>query len=369
VKLESDSRAVLTLDAGGTNFVFSAMRGGKEIVEPITYPSSGHDLDRCLATLLKGFEEVKQRLNEAPAAISFAFPGPADYAAGIIGDQKNLPGFQGGVALGPMLEDHFKIPVFISNDADLFTYGEAIAGLLPQVNEALGKAGSPKRFRSLFGITLGTGFGGGFVWDGRLYTGDNAAGAEVWCLRNKRYPNSITEEGASIRAVRREYATVAGIPFEQAPEPKVIFQIAQGEVQGNQAAALESFRRLGEVAGNAVANILAVTDSLVVVGGGLAGAASLILPTLVDELNGSYESVIPGQTFPRLEITGFNLEDPAQWQRFIQGDCRMITVPGSARQVPYDPLKRTGVGLTRLGTSRATAIGAYAFALSELDKR
>ena len=30
-----DERTVLTLDAGGTNFVFSAIQGGEEIVKPI----------------------------------------------------------------------------------------------------------------------------------------------------------------------------------------------------------------------------------------------------------------------------------------------------------------------------------------------
>jgi glucokinase len=44
-------------------------------------------------------------------------------------------------------------------------------------------------------------------------------------------------------------------------------------------------------------------------------------------------------------------------------------VPGSDRKVAYDPLKRVGVGLSRLGTSQAVAIGAYAFALAELDRR
>lgn len=369
MKLETDSRIVLALDAGGTNFVFSAIQGGKEVVDPITLPSSGHDLSKCLATIVKGFETVKGKLEEKPAAISFAFPGPADYPSGIIGDLVNLPAFRGGVALGPMLEDHFKIPVYIANDADLFVYGEAIAGLLPEVNQALAEAGSPKRFHNLFGITLGTGFGGGLVSGGRLYTGDNAAAAEVWCIRNRRDYDRSTEEGASIRAVRREYALEADISLDQAPEPRTIFQIAMGEAPGNQAAAIESFRRLGQVAGNAVASILTVTDSLVVVGGGLAGAGSLILPTLVEEINATLDPGNGGERIPRLEIAAFNLEDPSHWERFMKGESRMITVPGSTRQVPYDPLKRTGVGLTRLGTSRATAIGAYAYALAELDQR
>jgi len=140
----------------------------------VRLPSNGQDLDLCLQTIQQGFEEVRSQLSEPAVAISFAFPGPADYPNGIIGDLGNLPAFRGGVALGPMLEEHFRLPVFINNDGDLFTYGEAIAGFLPYVNEKLAKAGSPKRFKNLFGITLGTGFGGGIVRDGHLYIGDNA---------------------------------------------------------------------------------------------------------------------------------------------------------------------------------------------------
>ena len=77
----NDKRTVITLDAGGTNFVFSAMRGCKFIVDPVTYPSGSHDLDLCLSTMVKGFEEVISKLDERPVAISFAFPGPADYRA------------------------------------------------------------------------------------------------------------------------------------------------------------------------------------------------------------------------------------------------------------------------------------------------
>ena len=134
-QLQRDSRVVMTLDAGGTNFRFSAMRGGVAVTETVARPSSGHDLELCLGTIVEGFSSVKAKCPEAPVAISFAFPGPADYPAGIIGDLRNLTGFRGGVALGPMLEERFQIPVFINNDGDLFAYGEAIAGLLPHADQ------------------------------------------------------------------------------------------------------------------------------------------------------------------------------------------------------------------------------------------
>jgi glucokinase len=43
-----------------------------------------------------------------------------------------------------------------------------------------------------------------------------------------------------------------------------------------------------------------------------------------------------------------------------------VTVPGSSKKIHYDPLQRTAIGLSRLGTSEAVAIGAYAFALRRL---
>ncbi|HJW09042.1 MAG TPA: ROK family protein, partial [Holophagaceae bacterium] len=207
---QHDSRIVLSLDAGGTTFVFSAVQGNAELVAPVTLPSMGGDLEACLGQIRQGFEAVHQATQRRASALSFAFPGPADYPNGIIGDLFNLPGFRGGVALGPMLEDHFRLPVFINNDGDLFAYGEALAGLLPDINAQLEAAGSPKRYRNLLGLTFGTGFGGGIVRDGRLFMGDNSAAGEVWLLRNKLDRDCTAEEGVSIRALRRAYAQAKG---------------------------------------------------------------------------------------------------------------------------------------------------------------
>lgn len=118
-----DRRVVMTLDAGGTNFVFSAICGNQDIVKPICYPAVSDNLEECLAVLHRGFFQVKEQLEDAPVAISFAFPGPADYKNGIIGDLPNFPAFRGGVALGPFLKERFGIPVFINNDCNLFAYG------------------------------------------------------------------------------------------------------------------------------------------------------------------------------------------------------------------------------------------------------
>jgi len=363
--LHSKQPVVMTLDAGGTNFVFSAMQDNEEIISPIRLPSFGNDLSRCLAQMVAGFDQVKAALSDSPEAISFAFPGPADYPAGIIGDLGNLPGFRGGVALGPMLEDRFGIPVFINNDGDLFALGEARAGLLPEVNRMLEAAGSPKRFRNLFGVTLGTGFGGGFVHNGNLIYGDNAAGGEIWVTRNKLHPASFAEEGASIRAVRRVYGQAAGMGFDATPEPRVIYEIGTGQAEGHRAAAEEAFSQLGETVGDALANAMTLLDGLVVIGGGLAGAQSLFMSSLVQEMNTPLHT-LDGSAVERMEIRAYNLESEVDRSAFLTGEARSITVPGTSQQIAYDPMKRIGVGVSRLGTSQAVAVGAYGFAINQL---
>lgn len=86
MRYNKDNRIVMTLDAGGTNFVFSAVQAEKEIIEPVRLSARGKDLDEILKRIREGFGEVKRKIKEEPVAISFAFPGPADYENGIIGD-------------------------------------------------------------------------------------------------------------------------------------------------------------------------------------------------------------------------------------------------------------------------------------------
>ncbi len=363
----TDKRIVMTLDAGGTNFVFSAMQSNQEVVEPITLPSNGHNLDKCLRTIIKGFADVKSQLETKPSAISFAFPGPTDYPNGIVGNLNNLPCFRGGVALGPMLSEYFKIPVFMNNDGDLFVYGEAIAGLLPDINKQLEQAGSAKRYANLFGITLGTGFGGGIVRNGELYIGDNAAAGEIWVMRAKKPGRVFAEETISIRAIKRVYAETAGLKFEEAPEPKDIYNIATGQETGNKEAALAAYSALGEAVGDALANAMTLLDGLVVIGGGITGAHSLFMPAIIKEMNGTIETV-PGETIERLEFKAYNIEEKNQLAAFIKGQEKEIDIPFTNKKITYDPLKRIGIGISRLGTSSAVSIGAYSFALNELDK-
>jgi len=360
-----DKRVILTLDAGGTNFVFSAMQSSQQIVQPFALPAMAHDLDLCLGQIVKGFDMVKSQLSVEASAISFAFPGPADYENGIIGDLPNFPSFRGGVALGPYLQRKFGIPVFINNDGSLFAYGEAMAGALPLVNKRLEEAGSPKRFKNLLGITLGTGFGGGVVINGNLLVGDNGVGGDIWCFRNKKFHHYIAEESVAIRAVKRVYKDLSG--DERPLEPKDIADIANKQKEGDDEAARQAFAELGEMAGDAIAMADTIVDGLVVIGGGVAKASKLIFPALVNEMNSKLK-MMNGEEVGHMQMKVFNLEDEVQFDEFTKGGAKKLLIPGSEDEVDYDPVKRIGVISTTNGASESIALGAYVFALNKLDQ-
>ncbi len=360
-----DDRVVLTLDAGGTNFVFNAFRGGKAISKGIRKDANADNLELCLATIKEGFQDVLDEIAETPVAISFAFPGPADYIKGIIGDLNNLPSFRGGVPLKSILEEAFNLPVFINNDGDLFAYGEALGGILPEINAELEASGSPKRYRNLVGFTLGTGFGGGFVSDGRLIIGDNSTAAEVWLFSNMYSPGVNAEDAVSTRSVQRIYAEEAGLAYPNELMPREIFDIAQGTKEGNKEAALKAYELTGRALGDTIANLLTFTDGIAVIGGGITGARDLYMPAVMEELDSNFK---PSNTeeLPRLVQKVFNLDNEEERSSFYKDYSRTLPIPGSDKTISYDPMPRLAVATSKMGASESISLGAYAFALQQI---
>ena len=315
---------VFILDAGGTGFKFSAVQDWHEIIEPFTIPSAAPTLEEVLKKLITGFHECETRCGAKASAISFCFPGPADYPNGIIGDLENLPTFQGGVALKAMLENEFQVPVYINNDGDLFAYGEALNGLLPEVNKLLEQQ------------------------------------------RNPLYPTTSAEDSISIRAVRRVYGREAGIDFNETPHPYDIYKIAMGQLPGNKEAAIASWNELATALADVLANAISLIDGIIVIGGGLSGAWPVFMPMLIKKMNEPFAGLSDGHAFSRMETEAYNLMDAQDMIRFTEKSGKMVKVPFSEQSVWYDPTKRVGVGITKLGTSSAVAIGAYAFAIEQL---
>tara|TARA_Y100001935_G_C17311810_1_gene517313 strand:- start:12442 stop:13539 length:1098 start_codon:yes stop_codon:yes gene_type:complete len=364
----NEKPVILTLDAGGTTFTFTALQDEQPLIDSFTLHAHSDDLDLSIETMIKGFYRVIDEIGTKPDAISFAFPGPADYKHGIIGDLPNLTGYRGGVPLGPILEEEFQIPVYINNDGDLFALGESRSGFLPYVNELLERSGNPKRYKNLVGVTLGTGFGVGISINGRLLQGDNSAAAEGWKLRNKQFNYTNIEDTISIKALKRIYAEQIAISPENAPDPVDLARIAKGEIEGVQPAAREVFLRFGDALGDALAHLTTIVDGLIVIGGGVSGAYDLFSGAMLDEMNGYFTS-LNGIKQPRLLQKVYNLENSWQTQEFTTTEHAVIvTNKRLKRKVYYQPEKKTGIGLSRLGTSKAISLGAYHFAMNRLTE-
>lgn len=96
--------------------------------------------------------------------IGIGSPGVIDSRNGIVVRWTNF-NWQ-GVRLAKMVRENSSLPVFVTNDANAAALGEA-------------KFGSGTRFKSSVMITLGTGVGGGMIFDGKLFEGYRSAGAEI----------------------------------------------------------------------------------------------------------------------------------------------------------------------------------------------
>jgi glucokinase len=97
--------------------------------------------------------------------IGIGSPGPLDNEKGILIRSANMPSLD-HVPITNFLKSKFDVPIFYENDANCAALGEA-------------SFGKYKNAASLLILTLGTGIGGGFVDQGKLFTGYRGNGIEI----------------------------------------------------------------------------------------------------------------------------------------------------------------------------------------------
>ena len=98
-------------------------------------------------------------------AIGVAAPGPIDARSGVVTAPPNLPGWE-NVPLAKLIHEEFGLTAYLENDANAAALGEH-------------RFGSGRGCRHMVYVTASTGIGGGFIFDGRLYTGATGGAAEV----------------------------------------------------------------------------------------------------------------------------------------------------------------------------------------------
>ncbi len=107
--------------------------------------------------------EIKK--NTTFEKIGIGTPGPIDLDSGVILKSANLPNLK-NVNLISFLKEIFPIPIYFNNDSNVASLGEYFFGI-------------DSKKKSLFVFTLGTGLGGGFIFNGKLYNGIKGNGMEV----------------------------------------------------------------------------------------------------------------------------------------------------------------------------------------------
>ena len=108
-------------------------------------------------------------------------------------------------------------------------------------------------------------------------------------------------------------------------------------------------------------------DGIICIGGGLMNNHEYIMPGILNSMRSTVKTM-SCDTIGKVQPKVYNLDDPEEFDAFAKGDARQIKVYGTDKTATYDPQKRIGVMRSKIGASKAISLGAYTFALSQLDK-
>lgn len=147
---------ILCFDIGGSRIKAATSEGGR--LSPLGDTPTPTDDFSAFTSAIARFADGRQ-----PAAIAISIAGVVDPETQRL-RVANIP-CADGRRLGPDLESLLNLPVLILNDADCFAMAEATQG-------------AGQGHRTVFGIILGTGVGGGLVIEGRPVSGPGGFAGE-----------------------------------------------------------------------------------------------------------------------------------------------------------------------------------------------
>lgn len=226
------------VDIGGTKMAAGLVSNGK-VIKKVSKPTPANDdskivLDRVL-------ELIDEIITHDVTKIGVGVPSIVDPKSGTVYEVVNIPSWK-EINLKKILEDRFKIPSFINNDANCFVLG---AYTDPELND----------LNDIVGVTLGTGVGVGIVANRKLVCGRNNGAGE---LSGIQYKDSTYENYCSTPFFIRRNTSGK----EMAEKAKA-----------NDKAALEIWREFGQNLGIFLQTILLAYDpEYIVIGGGISHA-------------------------------------------------------------------------------------------------
>lgn len=268
----------IAVDIGGTQIRVA-------LYEPDSTKPVAHQRTRSLATQPGVYERLERAIEsvwpqDGVKAIGIASPGPLDPHTGTILATPNIPEWQ-NFPLTAKLSQHFNVPVYLDNDANM-------AGL------AEWQFGAGKGHRDLVYLTISTGIGGGVISNGCLLQGFHGMGAELGHMiidpdgplcgcGSHGHIESFSSGPSIARYVAEQLA--AGQESSLRSQANISAAHIADAARAGDALAISAFKRAGHYLGIAVANYLAIFDpSILIFGGGVSQVGELLFKPFEESL-------------------------------------------------------------------------------------
>lgn len=262
----------LGVDVGGTKIEAILLDGAGEELARRRMDSPQGDYAATLFSIGALVEELERNFTTIPT-VGIGIPGTISPITGLVKNANST--WLIGHPFQQDLERRLNRPVRVANDADCFTVSEATDG-------------AAKGARSVFGVILGTGVGGGLCWEGRPIHGPNAIAGE-WGHNPLPWPEDDERPGpecyCGLRGCLETFLSGPGLSrdhFQRTGEdcsPEVI----HGSAQAHHSQCLETLERYEHRLARGLASVINVFDpEVIVLGGGLSNIDRLYqtVPTL-----------------------------------------------------------------------------------------
>jgi glucokinase len=246
------------------------------LLKKISTRAAGQTTYERLAQLIRSVIPA----TEDVISITVATPGPVDPYAGVIARTPNIPGWE-DFPLQQRLEDDFRAPAHLGNDANLAALGEW-------------RFGAGQGHSHLLYLTLSTGIGAGVIVDNRLLLGAHGLAAELGhvtvapegplCGCGQRGHLEAVAAGPAIAAYVRELLA-EGNTSVLADAPELTARAVGAAALAGDPLAQHVLARAGEMIGMAVADFLAIFNpTIVIFGGGVSFSGEPLLGPLRESL-------------------------------------------------------------------------------------
>lgn len=185
------------IDVGGTNTKFGIVNRKGEILEQDRIKTNEKDnVEGFIEVLAAKLQPMIEKYGGAESFVGIGMGAPnANYYKGTIEYAANLK-WKGIIPMADLLEERFKIPAKLTNDANAAAVGEM-------------KYGVAKGMKDFVTITLGTGVGSGIIINGNIVLGYNGFAGELGHVI-VRY-GGRTHKGTGLKGSLEAYASATGV--------------------------------------------------------------------------------------------------------------------------------------------------------------